>query len=150
LTPFANPQLSVLFNPHSLVYTPLAALWLVGYVFIGRLPFRRRNLVTAALTLIAVAAPIYYTLNGMGWSAARRISEGGVTFTENDLSELLLGKSPQSYLNGHLRPAFYTYLNNPDGSLFYGASTAAVLPIHFFYWAVLCCCGIGVHRGAYC
>lgn len=126
-----------------LFFTPLVGLWLLcGLLFWprwlrGRWPGLR---LTAAVFLLA-AAPLYYTWAAAGLPLAGRMGQAGVG-SDYLLALLLTPASGQALqtLLGQIGRAALLLVGLPEQSLFYGGSTALLLPllVPFFLLGLAC------------
>jgi 4-amino-4-deoxy-L-arabinose transferase-like glycosyltransferase len=110
-------------------YTILAVLWISGLAVIWRPRIRFRRLLVALVALVIVAAPIYYTLVGIG----RPIFARMVTNTSAQPGEYWgrLLREPDlrdNHIEYHVIPPFLIYFNQTDTTFFYGGETAMILP----------------------
>jgi len=108
-------------------YTPLAVLWVLALIIIWRPRVQPRNLLIAVFTLIIVAAPIYYTLIGMGRSLAARMVDNNSALSSAYWRDLFNGGDIQRHIEYHLLPAFYIYVHRVENTLFYRGNTALLL-----------------------
>jgi 4-amino-4-deoxy-L-arabinose transferase-like glycosyltransferase len=110
-------------------YTVLAVLWISGLALVWRPRIRFRRLLVALVALVIVAAPIYYTLVGIGRPLFARM----VTNTSAQPAEYWgrLLREPDlrdNHIQYHIIPPFLIYLNQTDTTFFYGGETAMILP----------------------
>jgi hypothetical protein len=110
-----------------LLYTPLAALWLVGLVWLWR--GRWRDLIPLGAAALIVALPIYYTLLVIERPLAARMIENqtalpGVYWQDvvTDTSSLI------THLELRVIHPLRLYLQAAEGSLFYAGQNAFLLP----------------------
>ncbi len=108
-------------------YTPLALLWVLALIIIWRPRVQPRNILIAVLTTIIVAAPIYYTLIGMGRSLAARMVDNNSALNGAYWREMFAAGDFQRHIEYHLLPAFYIYVQRVENTLFYRGNTALLL-----------------------
>jgi Dolichyl-phosphate-mannose-protein mannosyltransferase len=108
-------------------YTPLAVLWVLMLIMIWRPRVQPRNLLIAVLTAVIVAAPIYYTLIGMGRSLAARMVDNNSALSSAYWREMFEFGDFQRHIDYHFLPAFYIYVHLIENTLFYRGATALLL-----------------------
>lgn len=108
-------------------YTPLAVLWVIALIIIWRPRVQPRNLLIAVFTLVIVAAPIYYTLIGMGRSLAARMVDNSSALSSAYWRELFASGDFLRHIEYHFLPAFYIYVHRTENTLFYRGNTALLL-----------------------
>jgi 4-amino-4-deoxy-L-arabinose transferase-like glycosyltransferase len=108
-------------------FTPLAVLWVLMLMIIWRPRVRPLNILIAVLTAVIVAAPIYYTLIGMGRSLAARMVDNNSALSSAYWREMFENNDFQRHIELHFLPAFYIYVHLVENTLFYRGSTALLL-----------------------
>ncbi len=115
---------------------PLLALfwlgigWLIWRPHPPRLPVRARlplrALILAALAAVIVAVPIYYTLVGIEWPLAGRLSLAGLN--DEYWAQLFTPEGLQKQ-SVRLAATLLIYVHRAENSVFYGGETPLVLPV---------------------
>jgi 4-amino-4-deoxy-L-arabinose transferase-like glycosyltransferase len=124
-----------------LLFTPVAIAWVVGAVIFApglslnnRMKSFRRLLV-ALVALVIVAAPIYYTLIGIGRPLFARMVDNNSGLNGTYWSAISQGDNLHNHLQYHLGPSFLMYISQTDDTFFYSGNTAlllsAIVPIFF-------------------
>jgi 4-amino-4-deoxy-L-arabinose transferase-like glycosyltransferase len=122
-----------------LLYTPVAIAWIIACLL---LTARRKtdevvvgtrhvvsNLIIALVTLIIVAAPVYYTLIAMDRPVFARMVNNNSGLSGAYWQSLSNPVNLDMHIHNHLLPAFQVYVNQVDNTLFYADTNALVLPL---------------------
>jgi 4-amino-4-deoxy-L-arabinose transferase-like glycosyltransferase len=112
-----------------LLYPPLIILWLGlgALLWDTRLRAHARGLALAGLAALLVAFPIYYSLLGRDQGLTIRMNDAGLN-PEYWHNLLFSGDVNAWYAHlDRMRWAFATYVNLPEGSLFYGGGQPLLL-----------------------
>ncbi len=112
-----------------LLYTPLALLWLCSLWLLYRGRVAWRGILVALLVAVLVAAPVYYTLAGLGMPVMPRFVSPTVGLTETYWQELAAGARTDDHLRQQMLRPLLMYVHGLDSSLFYRGETALLLPI---------------------
>lgn len=108
-------------------YTPLVVLWVLALILIWRPRVKLGSVLITVFTAIIVAAPIYYTLIGMGRSLAARMVDNSSALSSAYWREMFETGDFQRHIDYHFLPAFYIYVHLVENTLFYRGSTALLL-----------------------
>jgi 4-amino-4-deoxy-L-arabinose transferase-like glycosyltransferase len=110
-------------------YTVLAVLWISGLALVWRPRIRFRRLLVALVALVIVAAPIYYTLVGIGRPIFARMVTNNSAQSSDYWQRILHDPGAlDNHIQYHLIPPFLIYMNYTDTTFFYGGGTAMILP----------------------
>jgi 4-amino-4-deoxy-L-arabinose transferase-like glycosyltransferase len=113
-----------------LLYMPLALLWGVACHLQSPTPERRRGMLIAALAALIVTIPVYYTLFTMDAPLTGRMEASGLN--SDYWATLLLSTASDPALRqhalNHIAAPFLFYLRLPDQTVYYGGTTALLLP----------------------
>lgn len=114
-----------------LLFTPMAALWVIGVLMVHRPRGRIAHLMIAAVMLMIAAAPVYYTLIGMERPLFARMSGSEISLNSAYFTNLFASGDFRNHLQTYTYQSFMVYIRQNDTSLFYGPAplvTAAALP----------------------
>lgn len=112
-------------------YTPLFVLWVAGCILFARAgrPVPWRGLLTTALALVIVAAPIYTTLIAIDRPLFTRMVDNSSGLPGDYWQRLLEPGHLARHWRFHVVPSFLVYTNWTDSTLFYKGQYALVLPL---------------------
>lgn len=133
------------------LYTPLVFIWVILSILLAKWPAQPqpftgvfdwlqqryrpylRHVVVAAVALLVVALPIYYTLIGMDRPIFARLVSNTSALPSHYWQQVFTNGSFSHHIRDHIAPAFLVYVNRPDSTLFYSGNTAlvgtAVVPV---------------------
>jgi hypothetical protein len=109
------------------LYTPLAVIWLLAVWVLYRPRLSRRHLAIAGLTCLLAALPIYTTLLAAQKPLAARMAVNDAGLAGDYWRQLLQGGDLWRHVVEHVLPPFLIYIQQWDGTLFYGGHTPLVL-----------------------
>jgi hypothetical protein len=110
-------------------FTPLAVVWLLGVAVLWRPRVSLRHVLVALAALVIVAAPVYYTLVGMGRPLLARMVDNQTSQKETYWQTLLNDPVKlENHIRFHIIPAFLVYTSYSDDTYFYRGETAMILP----------------------
>ncbi|MBI5671115.1 MAG: glycosyltransferase family 39 protein [Chloroflexi bacterium] len=112
-------------------FTPLLLVWVAGSLVLARAERRVpwRGLLTAALALLIVSAPVYMTLIGLDRPLFARMVDHGTGLPADHWRGLLEEGALERHLRFHVAPSLLVYTSWADRTLFYRGSQALVLPL---------------------
>jgi hypothetical protein len=105
------------------LYTPLAALWLVGIVLFFRSRLSLKNILVAGLACLLVALPIYAGLLLANKPLAARMVANSAGLSGEYWQQLFASGSYGQHIKDHVIPPFLMYVQHPDTTMFYGVNS---------------------------